>query len=245
MVQQPLDMFNPQQMFPIHRNDDSVPDLGDQHLGFILDLHLGRSQYLGIYPLGQPGVYILPGRPNGETKGKGASDAKDDDPDDVPEIGVEKEEDEVHDVHDGERKGDVVGAEGGTKEAIAATLDGHSSHDGDGTTKGGGEKKVGFDEFTAKDEGPEQNGSHAGGARKGRVGSGKSLGGHVLSRFPGHSITKHSARRNDGKNDGDDDRDAELDHANDEGDKGETGRRETVDHGDVKSGTGSQGEDED
>jgi hypothetical protein len=168
MVQQPLDMFDPQKVLPVHRNNDRVPYLRNQDLGLVLDLHLGRRQQFRIYPLWKTGVNVLPRSPDRQTERKGAANAEYDDPDDVPEVRVEEEEDEVHDIHDSECERDMVRAKLVAKQPIVASLDPHAGHDRNGAAERGREEKVGFDEFTAKDEG--QSRMDAVRAERGRVG---------------------------------------------------------------------------
>lgn len=229
-------------MFPIHRNNDRVPYLRNQDLGLVLHLHLGCRKQLGIYPLWKACVNVLPRCPDRQAESKGATNAEDDDPDDVPEICVEEEEDEVHDIHDSQRERDMVRTEFISKQSIVASLDLHAGHYRNGATERGRQEKVGFDEFTAKDEEPEHDGCRARRAGEGGIGSSKCLGSHVLSGFASYPIAKHPSRGNDSKGEGDDYRDEKLDHTDDEWYHGSRACRQIVHHRYVNGRTGRQGE---
>jgi hypothetical protein len=68
VVQQLLHVINGQKVLAVHGNDDSVPNLRDQNLGLVLDLHIGSGQNLGVDTLGQTRENVSPWRPNGHTK---------------------------------------------------------------------------------------------------------------------------------------------------------------------------------
>lgn len=44
-------MVDRQEVLAVHRDDDGVPDLRDEHLGLVLDFHVGRGEHLGVHPL--------------------------------------------------------------------------------------------------------------------------------------------------------------------------------------------------
>lgn len=172
VVKQLLDMIDREQVFAVHRDNDGVPDLRDKHLQrsqdisikgntgeemeiylwLILDLHILRGQKLGINPLGQTGINILPGGPDRETQYKRPRNTKHRIPNDIPKEGIQKEEHEIHDIHDRQRERRLVGAQCIAKEPIGASLDFHPYHDLDGFAEGGGEEEIRFNEFAAEDE---------------------------------------------------------------------------------------------
>jgi len=128
------------------------------------------------------------------------------------------------------------------KQPIFASLDLHAGHYRDGATERGRQEKVGFDEFTSKDEEPEQDGCRARRAGEGGVRSRKRLRSHVLSGFASHPIAKHPSRGNDSKGEGDDYGDEKLDHTDDEWYHGSRACRQIVHHRDVNGRSGRQGE---
>ena len=64
MVEQLLHVIDRQQVLSVHRDDNSVPDLRNQNLGFILDLHVGGGQDLGVDTLGKTREDIPPRSPD-------------------------------------------------------------------------------------------------------------------------------------------------------------------------------------
>ena len=97
-------------MFTIHGNNHCIPDLGDKNFGFVLDFHLSCSEELGVNSFRKPGVNIFPRCPNGKSSGKRTPNTEDDDPDDIPEVGVQEKEDEIHNIHNGQSKWDMISA---------------------------------------------------------------------------------------------------------------------------------------
>ena len=65
------------------------------NLGLVLRLHVSGSQDLGVDPLGQPCVDVLPRSPDGQTEHERPRDAERRVPDDPPEEGVQEVEHQV------------------------------------------------------------------------------------------------------------------------------------------------------
>ena len=53
VVQEPLDVVDREQVLAVHRDDDGVPDLRDEDLRLVLDLHVVRREDLGVDALRQ------------------------------------------------------------------------------------------------------------------------------------------------------------------------------------------------
>ena len=92
------------------------------YLGFVLDLHLPGRQKLRVNPLGQPGIDILPWRPNRQAKGERSAYAEHHIPNNVPQICVQEEQDQVHDIHNRERERYLVGTKCIAEELVATPL---------------------------------------------------------------------------------------------------------------------------
>ena len=91
MIQQLLDMINRQKMLAIHRNNNSVPNLRNQDLWFILNLHVRSSQDLGIDTLGESGEDVSPWGPDRHTEVERPGNGEDSIPDNIPKIGIQEE----------------------------------------------------------------------------------------------------------------------------------------------------------
>lgn len=46
-------MVDREEMLAVHGNDNGVPDLRDEDLGLVLDLHVGGGEDLGVDALGK------------------------------------------------------------------------------------------------------------------------------------------------------------------------------------------------
>ena len=66
---------------------------GCTDLGFVFDFHLPSGEQLGVHALRHTGIDILPRGPNGQTECKRSTNAEHDEPDNVPEIRIQKVED--------------------------------------------------------------------------------------------------------------------------------------------------------
>jgi hypothetical protein len=93
-------MINGKKMLSVHRDDDGVPDLGDQHFRLVLYLHIRSSEDLGIDTLGQPGENVPPRRPDGDTEVERSRYREQHVEDNVPQIRVQEEKDEVREEHE-------------------------------------------------------------------------------------------------------------------------------------------------
>ena len=125
------------------------------YLGLVLNLHISRSQQLGVDPLGQTHVDILPRRPNGQSKAERPGNAEHRIPDDPPQEGIQEEEHEIHDVHDRERERSLVPAKCVAEVLVVAAVDLHTDHDLDRVLERQREEEVRLRELAAEDEEPE------------------------------------------------------------------------------------------
>ena len=87
-----------------------MPRDNETYLGLVLDLHFGGSKELSVDTLRHPGVNLLPRRPDGQTKMERPRDREHDNPDDVPQVRVQEEQDQVHHVHDRKSERHLVAA---------------------------------------------------------------------------------------------------------------------------------------
>ena len=101
------------------------------YLWLVLDLHLSGRQQLRVDSLRHAREDLAPWCPDGDTELERAHHGEDNQPDDVPQVRVQEEQDEVHDIHDGERERDLVAAERGTEVLVAAVLHLGPRHDRD------------------------------------------------------------------------------------------------------------------
>ena len=122
-------MVDGKEVLSVYRDGDRVPDLryedlkrGESvaevpgcckgtNLRFVLCLQIRSSEEFGVDPLQQPGMNLAPWCPNGKADVEGACDGEDDVPDDPPQEGIQEEEYEIHQIHDGQGEGDLVSAE--------------------------------------------------------------------------------------------------------------------------------------
>lgn len=81
---------------------------------------------------------------------------------DSPKESVEEEQREVHNEHDGEGEGGLVGAERVPEVLVRASLNLHSRHDSDGILEREREEEVRLDELASEDEAPEEDRSGSG-----------------------------------------------------------------------------------
>ena len=105
-------------------------------LGFVFDLHLSGSEQLGVHALWHAGIDILPRGPNRKAESERSTNTKYHEPNNVPEVRVQKKEDQIHQIHDRKSKRHMVPAKGVAKDPVAATFDICPSHDRDGCAKG-------------------------------------------------------------------------------------------------------------
>lgn len=154
--------------------------VGCTDLRFIFDLHLSGGEQLGVHALRHPSIDIFPRSPNRQAEGKGSANTEHYEPDNVPEIRIQKVEDQIHQIHDREGKRHVVPAKDVAEDPVAATFDVCPGHYGDGCTEGRRQEEIRFRVLAAEHQDPKKDRREAGGTRQRRVGCGKRLGGHVL-----------------------------------------------------------------
>ena len=111
MVEKLLDVIDGQKVLAVHGDDNSIPDLGDEDLGLVLDLHIGRGKDLGVDTLGQTGVDVSPRSPDRGTKVERSGNREDGVDQDVPQIGIKEEEDHTSEDHQSQRDLRLVRAE--------------------------------------------------------------------------------------------------------------------------------------
>jgi hypothetical protein len=182
------------------------------YLGLVLDLHLCGREELGVDPLWQTSVHLLPRRPDGDAHVERAANGEDDVPDDVPEVGVEEEHDQVHDVHDPERELDLVLADHVPEHWVRAVEHLRARHDRDSRGERGREEEVRLRELEAKDERPERHTRRTCGPGERCVRGREGLRGHVLARLACDTITEHTARGDHTEGDRGGDGEAELNY---------------------------------
>ena len=79
-------------MFSVHGNDNSIPNLGDQNLWFVLDFHFSGGQNLGVDSLWQSGENVSPWSQDGNTQVEGTTNGEDTVTDNVPHISIQEEQ---------------------------------------------------------------------------------------------------------------------------------------------------------
>lgn len=95
VIKKLLDMVDGKEMLAIHGYDNSIPNLGNENLGFVLNLHVCCGEDLGIDSLWQPREDVSPGRPDRGTDVERSSNRSNGIEKYVEKIGVEEEEDEI------------------------------------------------------------------------------------------------------------------------------------------------------
>ena len=180
-------------------DDDRVPDLRHKdlkreeksvvgvpgcwkgtNLGFVLGLQIRRREEFGVDPLRQPGINLAPWCPNGKAEVEGPCVGEDDVPNDPPQEGIQEEEDEIHQIHDGQGESNLVSAENVTEVLVVTGVNLHAYHDIDGFSEGEGQEPIGFGELTTKDKEPEKNGGQPLFRCHGAVAGRESLAGEIL-----------------------------------------------------------------
>ena len=126
----------------------------DAYLGLVLNLHLRGSKELGVNPLRHPRVDLLPRRPDRQTEVERPGDREHNHPDDIPQVRVQEEQDQVHDVHDGQRERNLVAAQGRAEVLVVAVQDLRPRHDGDRAAQRRRQEEVRLCELAAEDDQP-------------------------------------------------------------------------------------------
>ena len=208
------------------------------NLRLVLRLHVRRRQNLRVYALREPGVDVLPRRPDRQTQSERAPDGEHGVPDDPPEERVEEVKHEVHQVHDRQRERGLVPTQRVPEVLVVAAVDRHADHDLDRVLERQREEEVRLGELAPEDEEPEQDGRHARGRLQRGVARRERLAGKVLARLARHTVTEHPARGQDREEKRGDDRDEELDDTEDERER--ASRRVVLSDRDVECGTSSK-----
>jgi hypothetical protein len=158
MIQEFLDVINGQEMLSVHGNDDGIPDLRDQNLWLVLDFHITSREDFGVDTLRKASKDVPPRRPNRDTEVERACDRKHRIPNNVPQVGIEEEEDEIGEEHQAEQDPGLVLTQIIRQDLVAAVGDCHDTEDSNGVTERTGKESVRFREFGAKDEDPKTKG---------------------------------------------------------------------------------------
>ncbi|KAH3679223.1 hypothetical protein WICPIJ_008692 [Wickerhamomyces pijperi] len=154
VVKQLLDVVNGKQMFSVHRDDNGVPDLGDQDLWLVLDFHVGGGQDLGVDSLWQSGEDVSPWSQNGNTQVEGTTNGKDHVTDNVPQVGIQEEQDQVTQVHQTQGDSGLLTTQGVTPPELTSTSHVGGGQDSDWISQGKNQELVGFSVLGTKDNSP-------------------------------------------------------------------------------------------
>jgi hypothetical protein len=101
MVKKLLNMLDGQEMLTVHGNDDSVPYLRNENLRLVLDFHVRGGKNLGVHTLGQTGKDVSPRCHDGGTDVERSGNREDGVQENVPEVGIEEEENDIGKGHQG------------------------------------------------------------------------------------------------------------------------------------------------
>ena len=191
-------MINRQQMLSVHRDDNGVPDLRHEnlqktlasstnttitctYLRLVLDLHLTRSKKLRVDSLRHPGEDLCPRGPNTEPKTETPPNTEDDEPDDVPEICVEEEQDQIHNVHDRKGKWNLISTQCTSEELVVTVLHCRPCHDRNGATERGCQEEIRLDKLAGENQEPHDDGCCSRSASHDGIRGSECLRCHVLS----------------------------------------------------------------
>jgi len=122
VVQQLLNVVDRKKMLSVHRNDNGVPNLGDQNLWLVLDFHVGCSQYLGVDTLGKSREDVSPRTPDRDTEVEGSCHRADSVQNDIPHVSVQEEQSKISDEHDTEKDLGLQLAENVANDGITDTM---------------------------------------------------------------------------------------------------------------------------
>jgi len=219
VVQKLLDVVNGEQVLTVHRNDDGVPDLGDQDLGLVLDFHVGGSKNLGVDTLRQTGEDVSPGSPNRNTEVERASNRVDSVQNNVPEVSIQEEQNQVGDVHQNQSNGSLVVAKHCTNVLNTdAVSDFEGRQNTDGITQRQSQVEVGLCELGTEDHDPKTVGHPHGIALEVRPTGSECLTGDVTTRLAGKVAAEETTEGHDGEEEEGDQGNQELHNTENESD---------------------------
>ena len=179
-------MVDRQQMLSIHGDDNCIPDLGDQDLGFVLDLHVCGSENLGVDTLGQTREDVPPWRPDRHTEIEGSADREDGIEDDVEQISIQEEEDKISEIHQDQQNHWLLLAENITDQFVTQTLsDFHGGQNIDRILDRERQEKIGFSQLGTENHDPETIGHPHVVAQKTWVAGSERLAGDIAARVLG------------------------------------------------------------
>src|SRR5690349_17877155 len=138
-------------MLAVHRDNHGIPDLGAEDLGLVFDVHVSSRKQLGIDALRQTGKNIAPRGPDRDAELEGLEDREDGVPDYVPQIGIQKKENQVCEEHDDNREDRHNGAQRLTQVLVLAVGDTLVVQSLEGILKGASQEEVGLDKLAGKD----------------------------------------------------------------------------------------------
>lgn len=230
VVEKLLDVVDGEQVLTVHGDDDGVPDLGDENLGLVLDLHVGGCQNLGVDTLGQTREDVPPGSPDGYTEVERSCNREDRVQDNVPQEGIQEEQEQVGDVHDDEEYLWLLQAEDVANDGVTnAGVDGCRGQNSDRVTDGQNQVEVGLCQFGTEDHNPQAVGHPHIVSVKPGVASRESLTGHVLAGLASEVASEETTERHDREEDEGRQGNEELDNTEDQGDLAGLADKEDVD----------------
>lgn len=201
MIEQFLDVIYGQEVLTVHRYDDCVPDLTDENLRLVLDLHIRRGENLGVDTLRQTGEDVPPRTPDGDTEIEGAENGEDTVQDNVPKVGIKEEQDHVGEVHQTEQNLRVVRAENVSRcaeESVTrAEFDRQERQDTSGILDVEGQKVVGLDELGEEDEYPQTVRHPHVVTLEARITGCECLAGNITTRVLAHVASEEASDRHD------------------------------------------------
>ena len=156
VIEELLNVVDRKEMLTVHRDDHGIPDLRDENLGLVLDLHIGSGKNLRVDTLGQTGEDVPPWRPDGNTEVERSRDREQHVCNDVPEVGIQEEQDQVHEVHETEQDSGLVLAKNVADDSISQTVRLlHVRKNTNWVLDRQSQEEVGLSELGSKDQDPQ------------------------------------------------------------------------------------------
>jgi hypothetical protein len=208
-------MIDGQQVLSVHGDDDGVPDLRDQDLGFVLDLHVGSSQNLRVYTLWKPRENVTPRSPDRYTEIEGSCYRENRVEDNVPEVGIEEEQNHFRKYHQGKKNLRLVPANVIFENLVSDTsMHLENGENSNRISEGKRQEKVGFGELCSCDQCPETPGHPNIVSFESGITSCEGLTGNILTRVLGKITAEETSKRGEREPEDCHDGYAELNNAN-------------------------------
>ena len=223
MVQELLHVIDSEEMLAVHGDDNSVPDLGNKDLGLVLDLHVRSSEDLGIDTLRQPRKDVPPGSPDGDTQVERSGNRKYRIPDDVPQVSIQKEQDQIREVHQTKNDHRLVLAQQLCRLVLSeerlpdTVVNLHGRKDTDGIPERQSQEEVRLNELGTKNKDPDSIGHPHVVALQVRETGGERLTGDIATRVLRQIASKQPTKRHDREEEIGEDGDEELDNSENQG----------------------------